>query len=106
MNKQPSSTDPDRLDGLGDPLRQAVEAVRREPVPVGSLRRAADRARAVGKPRASLRLPRLLLVAGAVAASFLFGLTLRYPTRPAPVADPGPSPRESIAERGRFPGAA
>ncbi|MGL4555280.1 MAG: hypothetical protein ACRC33_29285 [Gemmataceae bacterium] len=72
----------DPMHDLADHLRAAVEAVRRDPAPVASLRRAADRARGLHRPRMPLRLPRLLLLGGALAASFLFGVALRHAAPP------------------------
>ncbi|MFQ3648731.1 MAG: hypothetical protein SNJ75_00225, partial [Gemmataceae bacterium] len=66
---------------LPDPLRTAVAAIRREPLPMESLRRSTQRARQLGPTPPARRLgtmSRWSLLFGAVAASFLFGALLRH----------------------------
>jgi hypothetical protein len=86
---------------LPDPLRAAVAAIRREPVPMESLRRCTERAKQLGtpqRPTRSLRLPRWSLVLGAVAASFLFGVLLRHmlPLATPDLADAASRPRGDL----------
>lgn len=84
---------------LGDVLRPAVEQVRGQPIPTRSRQRALDRARRIDR-QAPLRFPRLLLLAGALAASLLVGLGVRHAQQPLgsspdSLTDIDPSPPRS-----------
>jgi hypothetical protein len=93
MKMPATSQDHDPLNDLSDPLRAAVESIRREPISPAALRRAADPARRLARPGVPMRLPRLLLVAGAMAASFLLGVALRQATPPVAAYLAGEGPR-------------
>lgn len=76
---------------LPDPLRAAVAAIRREPVPMEPLRRTTERLKQIGPPQRripSQRRPRWILVTGAVAASFALGILLRHMV---PASTPAPA---------------